>query len=68
MVEVSKFMLDHHHELSYLPCSKLIHPWTDSCTEALKTMLIKCSIGSIKFYTSIQAALFVSLVIKIILT
>lgn len=59
MVEISKFMTD-ESEFAFYTCSQLLHPYTDSCTDAFKTMLCKCAIGTIKFYTPIYMIIAVS--------
>lgn len=52
MVEVSKFLVE-ESKVGCLPCSELLHPWTESCVTAGCDLLLSCTRGSILFFTPI---------------
>ena len=50
MVEFSKLMVN-TSDITQSSCHQLLHPWTESCTDAWLSMLWKCTRGSFVFYT-----------------
>lgn len=59
MVEVSKLMLN-NSKIGELSCASLLHPYTDSCLSAFRTMLKLCLKGSFLFWTPIHGISIVS--------